>query len=321
MRAALTVVALSLATPTVASDFRMGLPVDCTLGDTCYIQQYMDRDPGPGASDYSCGPLSYDGHKGTDFALPTRADMTRGVNVLAVADGYVTALRDGMADGFYSPNRDSKIAGRECGNGVLLTHSDGYETQYCHLKSGSITVKNGDQVTAGQPLGQIGLSGKTEFPHLHISLRRDGVEIDPFDRDMTPDCGSSELTHWHEPVPAYRGGGLLDVGMSDQVPLYADVQAGTAGVDELAPDTRALVVYGFAYGVRKGDMMRLQITGPDGVIVQQDLEFDKTQAQAFRAIGKRRRTQNWPIGTYQSRVELLRGAQQLGSKTARIKVE
>ena len=34
---------------------RLAFPVACVLGETCYIQQYMDRDPGPGARDFTCG--------------------------------------------------------------------------------------------------------------------------------------------------------------------------------------------------------------------------------------------------------------------------
>jgi murein DD-endopeptidase MepM/ murein hydrolase activator NlpD len=39
-------------------------------------------------------------------------------------------------------------ANREYGNGVVIRHIDGFETQYCHLAKGSITVKSGDLVTA-----------------------------------------------------------------------------------------------------------------------------------------------------------------------------
>ena len=53
----------------------LALPVDCTLGETCYIQQYFDHDPSTVWGDFTCGTLAYDGHDGTDFALPTRAAM------------------------------------------------------------------------------------------------------------------------------------------------------------------------------------------------------------------------------------------------------
>ena len=63
---------ITCATPAVAQDLHLGLPIDCTLGDTCYIQNYVDTDPSEEALDFQCGSLTYDGHKGTDFwpAIP-----------------------------------------------------------------------------------------------------------------------------------------------------------------------------------------------------------------------------------------------------------
>ena len=88
--------------------------------------------PGPAATDFTCGPLSYDGHDGTDIALPTRAAMAEGVAVLAAAPGTVTGIRDGIAD--FAP----VIQGKECGNGVVIDHGAGWVTQYCHLRQGSV---------------------------------------------------------------------------------------------------------------------------------------------------------------------------------------
>ena len=73
-------------------------PVACEIGRTCVIQQYVDHDPGPGARDYTCGTLVYDGHTGTDIRVPDLAAQRAGVDVLAAADGAVLRTRDGMAD-------------------------------------------------------------------------------------------------------------------------------------------------------------------------------------------------------------------------------
>jgi murein DD-endopeptidase MepM/ murein hydrolase activator NlpD len=112
---------MALAPP--AGAFDLAFPADCTLGAGCYIQQYHDHDPGPEATDYTCGPLSYDGHDGTDIALPTRAAMATGVAVLAAAPGVVKGLRDGVADAAPFPT------GQDCGNGVVIDHGNGWETQ------------------------------------------------------------------------------------------------------------------------------------------------------------------------------------------------
>ena len=155
----LAILLLTLAAPVVASDLVLQLPIDCELQKTCHIQHLVDRDPGQKVSDFRCGGLSYDGHKGTDFALPSFEAMRRGVDVLAAAPGVVTALRDGMPDAIFSSNTAGEIAGRECGNGVVIRHDGGWETQYCHLQKGSVAVSKGDQVVAGMALGKVGLRG------------------------------------------------------------------------------------------------------------------------------------------------------------------
>src|SRR3546814_9430952 len=47
---------------------------------------------------HTCGPLSYDGHRGIDIRLPTLVEMRRGVAVVAAAAGEVLIARDGQPD-------------------------------------------------------------------------------------------------------------------------------------------------------------------------------------------------------------------------------
>ena len=93
-----------------------------------------------------CGPLTYDGHKGTDFAIRDPLANPNGVNVIASAAGTIKALRDEVSDIAYTPAHASELDGKECGNGVVIAHDQGWETQYCHLKQGSISVKVDDTV-------------------------------------------------------------------------------------------------------------------------------------------------------------------------------
>jgi len=299
----------------LAEGITLQSPVDCVLGDTCYIQQYMDRDPTDGFSDFRCRALSYDGHKGTDFALPTRRAMEAGVNVLAAADGRVRGFRDGMPDTGYSKETAASVQGKECGNGVVLVHPDGWETQYCHLKNGSIKIQNGQQVQAGDVLGQIGQSGRAEFPHLHISVRKNGNPVDPFDPDGTVTCSApGDSTLWAK-APPYQAGGVLDMGLTSEVPDYADVKAGTAAPDTLTTDAPALIVFGFTFGTLKGDVMRLSLNGPEGPILEKDQVLPRNHAQAFRAFGKKRpRRGGWPAGTYIAAVTLLRDGVEISTQ-------
>lgn len=321
MRAAFAALLTSLAGPALASDFSLSLPVDCTLGETCHIQQFMDRDPGPDAQDFTCGPLSYDGHKGTDFALSTFAEMNAGVDVLAAAPGVVTGVRDGMADLLYTPERSAEIDGRDCGNGLVIDHGEGWVTQYCHLKKGTVAVARGARVEKGDRLGEIGLSGRTQFPHLHLSVRKDGREIDPFGTRDTNTCSlplAGETALWTTPIP-YTPGAIMTLGFSEMIPDYEAVQAGTAS-SAITPESPAFVLYAFAFGSRSGDRLVLSVDGPQGTLFSQDITLERTQARFFRATGKRR-SAPWPRGIYEGSALLIRDDRVIDSADIKISVD
>ncbi|MDY7001773.1 MAG: M23 family metallopeptidase, partial [Thermodesulfobacteriota bacterium] len=105
------------------------MPIACVMGKVCSIQNYVDRDPGPGYRDYTCGFLTYDGHKGTDFRVPGLTVMESGVRVLAAAPGIVRAVRDGMADVSVKKIGKEAVKNREAGNAVVVNHGNGWETQ------------------------------------------------------------------------------------------------------------------------------------------------------------------------------------------------
>ncbi len=298
-------ITLALASP--AGAFNLGFPLRCDLGKTCYIQQYIDHDTGPKAADFTCGSLSYDGHDGTDLALPTRAAMQAGVDVLAAQAGTVKGLRDGVAD--FAP----KLAGKECGNGVLLDHGDGWETQYCHLKQGSISVRLGEVLAQGDVLGQVGQSGMADFPHLHLALRHNGVTVDPFAPDPLATCGPQTASLWQETLP-YVAGGLLQIGIATAVPDYAAIKAGLQSRD-LPQTAPALVLWAYFYVVKPGDAILFELTGPAGHVLQERSVIEKSQALGFRATGRRLKTKAWAQGHYEGTARLMRGATELGRQS------
>jgi len=114
----------------LAEGFLLQPPIDCDLNTTCYIQQYMDHDPSNGFSDYHCAQQSYDGHQGTDFALPSIADIDKNIAVLTAADGIVEGVRDGMSDVEYTAETADQVKDRECGNGIQINHVQGWVPQY-----------------------------------------------------------------------------------------------------------------------------------------------------------------------------------------------
>ncbi|MEZ5722897.1 MAG: M23 family metallopeptidase [Paracoccaceae bacterium] len=135
--------------------------------------------------------------------------------MLAAAPGEVRALRDGMPDLGLAGTPPDLLDGQECGNGVLIDHGNGWETQYCHLRAGSVAVAEGDRVERGDRIGLVGYSGHTEFPHVHLGVRHDGAVIDPFDSDGTRVCGADDGPDddlWAAP-PGYRAGGVVAAGL------------------------------------------------------------------------------------------------------------
>lgn len=288
---------ISCAMPVLAQDFSLALPLDCDLNDTCYIQNYVDRDPTGAVLDFQCGVLTYDGHKGTDFGLPSLSDMEAGVNVTASAPGIVRGTRNDMRDVLFTIDRRAEIDGRDCGNGVVIAHENGWETQYCHLKQGSVTVQTGDQVGAGDVLGQVGLSGRTQFPHVHLSLRRNGQMIDPFDPDGTATCDTpADDTLWADRLDT-PAGGIINTGFATDLPDYEAVKAGTAGAMTLRPDA-PIVLWALAFGARPDDVVTLTISGPTGQIFQTEDRLERAQAMVMRAGGRNPPDAGWPTGEY-----------------------
>ena len=310
---------VSLVATSAAGDIPLALPIDCTLGETCHIQQTVDHDPTAGASDFACGRLTYDGHKGTDFALPSLAAQTEGVNVIATAPGTVRGVRDGMADILQTAENAPDVSGKECGNGVVVSHGDGWETQYCHLANGSVAVGTGDRVAIGTILGQVGLSGQTQFPHLHLSVRHNGNVVDPFDPDGAITCGEpSETKLWSDAIDA-PAGGLITAGFAAGVPEYSAVKAGTAHETTLS-SSDDLVVWGYVFGGRVGDEIILKIDGPNDQIINQTVVLERNQAQLFRATGRRAPQSGWPVGDYLGDIQMVRDGMVIDSATTTVEI-
>ncbi len=307
MRAKTVAFFLTLASPVLASDLRLQPVIDCTPGRDCFVQQYMDHDSGPGARDHRCGNLTYNGHDGTDFALPDRAAMNRGVTVRAGAGGVVVGARDGMEDRIYSPAFNDAVQGRECGNGVVIEHFDGWETQYCHLRKGSVTVRTGDRVVVGDKLGEVGLSGQTEFPHLHLSVRRNGIAVNPFAPKTPQSCDPNlaDRPLWIDP-PDYAPGGVISIGFTDSLPDFDQIKAGNLSRPMMPTDAVAIVLFGFGYGGLKGDRIHLFLSGPAGTVIDHTDILPRDRAQFFRAAGTRLRGTSWAPGTYRARVAIER---------------
>lgn len=294
--------ALSWVHPGAArADVVLDWPVACRVGETCEIQHYVDHGGDGPARDYRCGTVTYKGHNGTDIRVPTLADERRGVDVLAAAPGRVLRTRDGMADVSVAVTGQDAVKGRDCGNAVIIAHADGFETDYCHMARGSVAVKPGDEVASGQVIGRVGLSGDTEFPHLHITVRHDGQVVDPFafgERQGACEGGASLWRPSLRPALAYKAGTVLNMGIAPQALSMAEMDDG-AGHELLNTGSPALLAFVRAIGLRKGDVQRLILSGPKGPLVDHsEPPLPSNKDQVYAGIGRRRPPSGWPAGDY-----------------------
>jgi Peptidase family M23 len=294
--AASTLFSLALTGLAQAESFELGLPVACEIGKTCWVQNYFDRDPSPTVKDYACGGQTYDGHDGTDIrVLNTGATA----DVIASAAGVVKGVRDGVADHLMRTEADRAAVGnRECGNGVVIDHADGWQTQYCHMRQGSVAVKTGDKVEAGAKLGEVGYSGMAAFPHVHLSVRRNDEKIDPFGDGA---CGAAGNPIWSAKALtalAYEKGEVIQSGFSPAPFEMADLETGKAPAQNPSGAWPAMVAYGWAINLANGDALSVTLRGPGGIAAENTVTLDRDKAVYMLFAGKKRPPGGWPKGEY-----------------------
>ena len=315
-RTAIFIASLAASFPLWAGPPTLSLPIDCDLGTTCFIQNYVDANPGPSAQDFQCGALTYDGHRGTDIRLAHRDQILgNGVAVLASSSGKVVAIRDSLPDIAQGDTGAPDVSGVECGNGVLLDHGDGWRTQYCHMRSGSVWVKPGQTIKQGAPLGLVGLSGRTEFPHVHVKVTLDNEVVDPFRPDGAKSCTSAPTSQLWSPPLSYLSGGVLSAGITVSPPKFSEIRQGLRTTKQVDQAADALIVWGYFFGAQSGDAVTITLRNPAGaLIVNRRFNLDRTQAEAFRFAGKRPPTGGWLTGVYSATLTLTRDGQKLAQE-------
>jgi hypothetical protein len=92
--------------------------------------------------------------------------------VLAVAIGRVVAMRNDLDDQppGHLPDPESLAIDTVDGNYVVLDLGDNFFVFYAHMRKGSISVRVGQTLRAGQEIGRVGNSGNTSAPHLHLHV-------------------------------------------------------------------------------------------------------------------------------------------------------
>ena len=327
MKILIALILALVAVPAAAKQPQLSLPIDCIPGKTCWLVNYADVDVTKGEKlDYRCGPQTYDGHKGTDFAVRDYKVMRRGVTVLAPAGGVVLGVRDGMDDVNFKTIPFEKIKGRECGNRVAIHHGDGWVSDFCHLRKGSVRVKKGDKVARGQIIGLVGLSGKTEFPHVHMTLHKGKRLVDPFlGLELPGRCKLGKSPVWAPETMAllpYRQASLYMGGVSGDIPRHQLARDGRLDGTAIPADAKGLFMWADIYWGKAGDKVKFELFEPSGKRrIDSAITLNKSQARRFVYMGtKRSKGKKWPAGTYKGGIHLLRNTPKGTSILGSIKV-
>jgi murein DD-endopeptidase MepM/ murein hydrolase activator NlpD len=98
-----------------------------------------------------------------------RPALHQGVDLATAAGTTVYPLKSGTVT----------FAGYDPGYGrmVVVKHDDGLESIYGH--NAAYLVKIGDEVNAQTPLSQVGTTGRSTGPHLHLEVHKNGRPVDP----------------------------------------------------------------------------------------------------------------------------------------------
>lgn len=97
-----------------------------------------------------------------------------GVDFGAKAGTWIESIEKGVVI-FAGPSKTKKADGEPNGFGyyVQIRHNVGGQlivSNYAHMLKDSITVKKGDKVVAGTPIGKVGSTGMSNGPHLHFEI-------------------------------------------------------------------------------------------------------------------------------------------------------
>lgn len=296
-----------------AQNIQFLYPLSCTYGEDCWLVNYVDVDPADGvAQDFKCKRKTYDGHKGSDFAIGSIAQMREGVDVLAAMKGTVLRVRDGEDDRLKTDEELASITAknRDCGNGVLIDHGDGLQTIYCHLRQNSVVVKPKQKVKAGQKIAQVGMSGRAEFPHVHFGVLWEGGIVDPFTGVTNADgCGLMKADMWLEGLPVgYEPVVIFDGGFRANAPDFKAIERGDdAHPEVLSLQSAAFVLWAGFYNVEQGDEVVMRIKDPDGVVFHERREVvEKTRTRQYYFTGRKIGTVQLKRGVYKGDVVIRR---------------
>lgn len=109
-----------------------------------------------------------------------RGRMHRGVDIAGAYRTPIVAAMNGVVTRTLNNCRlGNASCGLGFGNYVYIKHPNGYTSVYAHLFTGSVTVRTGQTVKAGQIIGSQGNTGASRGDHLHFEIRQGSERLDP----------------------------------------------------------------------------------------------------------------------------------------------
>lgn len=280
--------------------FQLQFPVRCSMNQNCWIINYVDDDSSGNWHDYKGGRQTYNEHTGTDIAIKNISQMRQGVDVIATASGTVVATRDGIQDKNALSQDLSQLQNIACGNRVAIKTGE-WITDYCHMKNGSIRVKKGDYVSTGQTIGQIGMSGLTEFPHLHISVQQGNQFFDPFTGLERYSKGYKNPL-WNPSVLqqlSYKPHVIYNIGVSNEIPSLLNIRNEKYKNNQISSNSDLLLVWLDTMHVEVNDIIDVSVSNFNGIpYLKQRIVVDKANAKKMFYTGKRKPANGFVKGNY-----------------------
>jgi len=299
------------------------LPVSCRLEENCWLVNYPDIDLTEGLKDYSNGIFTYNGNLGTEIAIQSLPQMQKGIPVVAAQDGTVVFTTNNVEDNLPLAQGINVNELPFCGNSVVLEHGMGWQTVYCHLKKGSVSVKKGDFVRKGNKIAEVGASGRAVFPHLYFTVLGDGVSFDPFTgRQLSVNEGAEGKTEmkrykpfWSPAVKdilPYREVAVVNVGVATEDPTLDSVKEGEYQDVEIQTDANSIVLWIYGFHFQKGDFIKAVLQNPAGTKVSYEMKTINTDEREkvvfFRVL---KPNDGWKAGKYKGSFEVMRPGSKL----------
>ncbi len=302
--------------PNILLDF----PLRCTIDKDCWILAYPDLDSSEKWKDYKGGNRTYNTHKGTDFVIKNQKRMNYRVPVVAAANGKVIGTRNGVRDINVKKIGKRSVDKIECGNRVAIYHGQGLLTDYCHMLNGSIAVKKGDYVKAGDLLGYVGMSGLTETPHLHFGVQYKNKKIDPFTGKFIKNWPIQGLNRslWKPEIKnklKYHPAFIYNIGITSQVPNKSEIQEGNFEQQNIKNNSKFIYIWADTLSIKRGDVLSFTLKDPLGrTLINKKSVIDRPNVRRFFYLTHNRNSKNLELGKYSAKVKIYRPAKQVSYK-------